>query len=89
MSLTEIIANVPTEHLGNIFGQFDKNLKLIERTLNVSIVLRDDRVKISGEEADVKSASDVLNELLELSVRGNTITEQNVIYALSLKRMVS
>lgn len=88
MSLTEIIANVPTEHLGNIFGQFDKNLKLIERTLNVSIVLRDDRVKISGEEADVKSASDVLNELLELSVRGNSITEQNVIYALSLKEQI-
>lgn len=83
-----MIANVPTEHLGNIFGQFDKNLKLIERTLNVSIVLRDDQVKISGEESDVRSASDVLKELLELSIRGNTITEQNVIYALSLKEQI-
>ena len=88
MSLTEVFTNIPLEHLGNIFGQFDKNLKLIESTLNVTIVLRDDQVKISGEEADVKSASDVLKELLELSKRGNTITEQNVNYALSLKEQI-
>ena len=88
MSLTEKIMDVPAEHLGNVFGQFDHNLKIIESTLNVKIVLRGDKVKIQGEEASVKSASDVLQELLELSKRGNTINEQNVRYALSLKERI-
>lgn len=85
MSLTELLVDVPTEHLSNIFGQFDSNVKVIEGALGVSIVLRENQIKILGEEANIKSASDVIAELLELSKRGNTISEQNVRYALSLK----
>ena len=41
-------------------------------------------MKLIGNEAQVESAKQVLLELLELSRRGNEITEQNVNYALSL-----
>ena len=34
MSLTEISLNIPTEHVANVFGQFDAYIKKIERTLN-------------------------------------------------------
>ena len=33
MSLTEISLNIPTEHVANVFGQFDAYIKKIERTL--------------------------------------------------------
>lgn len=84
MSIVENIIDVPAEHAGNIFGQFDRFIKKIERTLKVTIIARDSEVKIIGSEEGCKMASSVLTNLLELSQRGNTITEQNVDYALSL-----
>ncbi|MDD3184123.1 MAG: PhoH family protein [Anaerostipes sp.] len=74
----------PAAHGGNVFGQFDMYMKKIEKTLHVSLVLRGDQIKIIGSEKGVQKAEDVIFELLELSKRGNTITEQNVNYALSL-----
>ena len=74
----------PNEHLGNIFGQLDGNVRLIEETLDVTIVLRDGVLKISGTKENTGKALHVLNELYELSRRGNEITQQNVDYALSL-----
>jgi phosphate starvation-inducible PhoH-like protein len=85
MSLTEISLNIPTEHMANVFGQFDTYIKKIERTLNVTVVVRDGTMKILGDERRIKSASDVFLQLLELSKRGNVITEQNVNYALALQ----
>ena len=84
MSLTEISLNIPTEHVANVFGQFDAYIKKIERTLNVTVVVRGDSTKLIGNERQIKSSSNVFMQLLELSKRGNVITEQNVNYALSL-----
>ena len=77
MSLTEISLNIPTEHVANVFGQFDAYIKKIERTLNVTVVVRGDSMKLIGNERQIKSASNVFMQLLELSKRGNVITEQN------------
>ena len=76
--------DIPNEHLGNIFGQLDGNVRLNEETLDVTIVLRDGVLKISGTKENTGKALHVLNELYELSRRGNEITQQNVEYALSL-----
>ena len=84
MNLMELDLNLPSSHAGNIFGQFDVFMKKIEKTLRISIVLRGDEVKLIGKERDVKKAQDVIYSLLELSKRGNPITEQNVNYALAL-----
>ena len=84
MNLMELDLNRPSSHVGNIFGQFDVFMKKIEKTLRISIVLRGDEVKLIGKERDVKKARDVIYSLLELSKRGNPITEQNVNYALAL-----
>ena len=78
MNLMELDLNLPSSHAGNIFGQFDVFMKKIEKTLRISIVLRGDEVKLIGKERDVKMAQDVIYSLLELSKRGNPITEQNV-----------
>ncbi len=84
MSLIEQSLTIPTEHEQNICGQFDGYLKKIERALRVTILSRDGYMKVVGPEEMVSKAVGVLNSLLELSKRGNAITEQNVDYTLAL-----
>lgn len=84
MSIIENIIDIPANHAVNVFGQFDKNVKKIEHTLKVTIIARDNELKIIGSEGTVKKAASVFHNLVELSKRGNEITEQNVDYALAL-----
>lgn len=84
MAIMETLIEIPAEHEGNVFGKLDEYIKKIERNLNVTMVARDGTLKLIGEAADVKQADSVLMQLLELSKRGNVITEQNVNYALSM-----
>ena len=74
----------PAEHERNVFGQFDEYVKKMERTLGVTVISRDGQLKILGPEHACRQAVKIFTQLLELSKRGNTITEQNVNYALSL-----
>ena len=83
-SRTETSVAIPAEHEKNIFGDFDKHLKIIENTLNIETIERDGELKIIGEASDVKKAARLLEQLRILSERGNTITTQNINYALSL-----
>ena len=84
MSLTETIIDIPAEHERNVCGQFDGYLKKIERTLRVTMISRDGVLKVIGPEQMAVRAKSVFQNLIELSKRGNEITEQNVDYALSL-----
>jgi len=79
-----LIADITPDHLINVFGHSDLYTKTIERTLGVEIVIRNDGIRISGEENAAKRAKDVLEKLIELSKRGNLISQQTVDYALSL-----
>lgn len=84
MSVIESIVNIPAEYEKKVFGQFDCNIKKIERTLHVTIISRDGVLKIIGGEDAARRAKSVFAQLTELAKRGNDITEQNVDYALSL-----
>ena len=75
---------LPAEHERNVFGQFDEHAKKIEKTLGVTLISRDGQLKILGPKPACDQAVRILKEFLELSKRGNTITQQNVNYALSL-----
>lgn len=83
MAVMETIIEIPVEHEGNIFGSCDAHIKKIEKTLNVTMIARDGMMKLVGEPGKVKQAEGILMQLLELAKRGNTISEQNVNYALS------
>ena len=84
MSVIDSVMELPLEHTSNVFGQQDCFAKKIERTLHVTMVLRDGECKIIGGETQVKRAKKGFQTLLELSKRGNVIQEQNVDYALAL-----
>ena len=83
-NIIEYRMDFPAEHEKNVFGQFDEYVKKIERALNVTIISRDGKLKILGNETSANQAQRVISQLLMLSKRGNTITEQNVDYTLSL-----
>lgn len=67
-----------------LFGSFDENVKLIEREFGVSIVSRGSDIKIIGDEEKVSYAVRTINSLLTLINKGETLTNQNVRYVISL-----
>lgn len=84
MAIVENLIDIPMEHEKNVCGQYDVFLKKIERTLHVTIISRDGTIKIMGPEEYTQRARSIFSNLIELSKRGNQITEQNVDYAISL-----
>ena len=68
----------------NLFGQFDENIKLLEHALGVHVVNREDDLKISGDAESVMLAVRVIEGLLTLAARGETINDQTVRYSLEL-----
>ncbi|MCR5416565.1 MAG: PhoH family protein [Pseudobutyrivibrio sp.] len=78
--------DIPADHIDNIFGQFDKNIKAIEKGMSISFIMRDDALKIVGERNHVEHAAIIMDELLSLSKGGNIITIQDVNYVMSLEQ---
>ena len=65
MGLMEIMIEVPMEHEQNVCGQLDKNVKMIERTLNVTIVARNGQMKLIGAAENVAKAKSVFLNLID------------------------
>lgn len=82
--MAEYIFDIEIEHAKNISGAFDKYIKKLERTFNVTILERSEGIKIVGNDLDVDTVKSIVEELYELSKRGNEITEQNVDYAIAM-----
>lgn len=68
----------------NLFGSFDENIKILEKELGVSMILRGSELKIWGEEEKVAYATSAVSALLDLAAKGETLNEQNIRYAISL-----
>ena len=75
---------IDEKDLRNIFGPFDSHIKIIEKAFGTTVVERDGAVKILGELSAAQRTGEVINELYELSRRGNTITEQQVRYSVEM-----
>ena len=84
MSTYEESTTIPADSAANVFGEFDSHIKRIEKTMHVTMIMRNDQLKIMGAENSVKKTIEILKSLIALAGRGNQITEQNVNYALSL-----
>lgn len=84
MSVIESKLDIPAQFQSTVFGPMDAFAKKIERTLKVTIIARDDTVKIIGDEKSCGRAVTLIKDLAELAMRNDVVTEQNVDYALSL-----
>ena len=78
--------SIPSDHIDNIFGQFDRNIKSIENGMNISFILRDDEIKLIGDKDRVEHGKIIIDELLALSEKGNIITAQDVNYVMSIEK---
>lgn len=76
---------IPEEmDLQGLFGDFDSNLKLMEKAMEVAVTGRDNLIKISGEEENVEKCGEVINILMEVISRREVIDEQKVLYAITM-----
>lgn len=68
----------------SIFGEFDKNINVIKKEFDVSVVSRDSIVKISGSDENVVKAENVILHLCKILESGEPITDQNLDYAIDM-----
>ena len=71
------------EVLINLFGNFDENIRLIEKTYDVAVINRGSEIKVGGEPDAVDKATRVINNLLGMAHGGTAIGEQEVRYVMS------
>ena len=67
-----------------LFGSFDENMKLLEKSLNVSVSLKDNTLQVKGEEESVEKAGEVINLLMQIIARGERIDTQKILYAITM-----
>ncbi len=84
MAINEIVLNIETDILRIIFGEFDSYAKIIERALNVTIIERDENLKILGGEKETTVCKEVIEQLVILAKRNDIINEQQVNYAIAM-----
>lgn len=80
----QIIEFEALEQAVSLFGSFDENIKLIEKEYSVSIISRGTDLKVVGDAENVSKAGRALNSLLVLIGKGESLSEQNVRYVISL-----
>lgn len=72
------------DYAAALFGALDENIRMIEREFGVSIVSRGSDLKIIGEPENTDKAIRAINSLLVLINKGETLTDQNIRYVISL-----
>ena len=67
-----------------VLGEYDQYAKKLERTFHVSLINRDDSLRILGPANAVQTVKTIIKDLASLAERGNDITEQAVNYRISM-----
>lgn len=81
--MNQVKLQIPNNQILNVFGEFDFNIKIIERHFDVIIVNRGEDILITGTSTKIDMAHKILNSLLNLSISGKIIDEQKVNYLIS------
>ncbi|MEG2144866.1 MAG: PhoH family protein, partial [Oscillospiraceae bacterium] len=84
--IEQLINTERMEHTLALFGNFDANIKIIQQEFNVTVILRGDEIKITGEPEDTMKAVDTINGLFVILNNGEALTEQNIRYVISMVR---
>ena len=72
------------EQLINLFGNFDQNIKTVEKKYNVSITSHGSQIKVKGEVENVLNAIRAIECLIAMINKGEQITDQSIEYAFNL-----
>ncbi|MBO5163672.1 MAG: PhoH family protein [Ruminococcus sp.] len=72
------------DQLSTLFGQFDSNIRHIEKQYSVQIINRNGNVKIIGEETGISDAARAVQALLKMTGSGQTLSDQTVRYVTTM-----
>ncbi|MBW4827338.1 MAG: PhoH family protein [Clostridiaceae bacterium] len=67
-----------------LFGQFDENIKIIEKEFNVEILIRGEEIKVIGEELAVELVERLIYKLSDILKRQKKLTKQELMYTIQL-----
>lgn len=84
MSSIENIVELSSSDIKEIFGEYDENVKKIEKALHVSILSKENGIKIIGGETEAERARKIINDLALLIHKGGSVNAQSVDYCISL-----
>lgn len=83
--MSEKIVSVDSEdQLSALFGHLDENVNRIRQQHNVTIVCRDGKIKIIGDENNADAAERSVKALLRLNSSGQPLTEQTIRYVTNM-----
>lgn len=71
------------ETLIALFGSFDENVRIIEKSFDVAIINRGSDIKIAGTAENVEKTVKVIQNLIGMISSGTAISEQEVRYVIS------
>lgn len=72
------------DYTREIFGNLDRNVKLIEDTFNVDIASRKNEIQIIGEKEKIVLVENLINKLIEIIEQKGKVTKQEVNYTIEL-----
>ncbi len=61
-----------------LFGNYDENIALLQKKCYVTFVLRENKLKISGDENNVMIAKNVVKHILKSLSKGEVLTKQSI-----------
>lgn len=77
-----ISLDVDNNIISKVFGAYDVNLKKIEKKFGISIVVRDNKIKIFGD--DIYGAKELIMLLIDKASKGSEISEQELNYCMDM-----
>ncbi len=72
------------EQLADLFGNFDENIKLLEKKYSVKVISHGSSLKIRGEEIDVEKCIRAIGCLMAYIKRGERLNAQNIDTVISM-----
>ena len=82
MFMEEIISLNNVSSIGDLFGSYDENINFLKKKCFVNIVVREDKLKITGEEKNVYVVKNVIEYILKNLEKGDVVSKQNIDFIL-------
>jgi len=82
--MSEKLITINNDEAAILYGLKDQNLGFLEEHLRVKLIARGGEIRIIGNDADVRTAVEVFQRLLELIRAGNNITISDINYCIGV-----
>lgn len=67
-----------------VFGNYDENIKMIEKAFSVTAVMKDSAIKLSGDDEQVEAAARAIGAMLHMLKNKTPLEEQSIRYCISM-----